>query len=370
MPRGAIYDEIEKYRRELLRMERSAASQMVREYGQTWTRIKAQLERLEAQYRTASAAGLEPGLGWAYEMGRAKSLRDLTEIELNKFAKYAEKSIIEQQRLAIQNAGEHAERLTRLQLGKVPKGINIAWNGIDTKAVETIIGMTRLNSPLHRLLSGISTAGAQAAEDALIEGMILGQNPRAIAPVIRDALGIELNRALTMSRTETLRAGRVASSENYKANSDIVDGWIWDAALDDRTCESCWAMHGTIHSNDEVLDGHPNCRCSEIPKTKSWEEIGAMYGVDLSGMEQYKISVESGESLFEKLSDTKQQNVLGESKWQAWKDGLFEFGDLSHQTESADWGTMHTATSLQDLIGEDKAKEYQAAIREEKKEKG
>lgn len=359
MPRGAIYDEIEKYRRQLLRNERVAASQIVREYGQTWTRIKAQIEKLDAQYKKAMAAGLAPGPGWAYEMGRAKSLRDLTEIELNKFVKYAEKSVIEQQRLSILSAGEHAERLTRLQLGKIPKGINVIWNGIDTKAVETIIGMTRLNSPLHRLLSSISATGAKAAEDALIEGMILGQNPRAIAPIIRDALGTELSRALTISRTETLRAGRVASSENYKANNDIVDGWIWDAALDDRTCESCWAMHGTIHSNDEVLDGHPNCRCSEIPKTKSWEEIGATYGVDLSGMEQHEVKIESGESLFGKLSDSRQQDILGESKWQAWKDGLFEFSDLSHQTESADWGTMRTITSLQDLIGENRMGKYQ-----------
>ncbi|MFA5154641.1 MAG: hypothetical protein WC554_19000, partial [Clostridia bacterium] len=42
---------------------------------------------------------------------------------------------------------------------------------------------------------------------------------------------------------------------------DIVKGWVWMSTLDDVCCMSCVVMHGTMHTNDEVMDDHYNGHC-------------------------------------------------------------------------------------------------------------
>jgi|GEM_PF-859656 len=261
MPEGEIFDAIERFRRELLSNERRAASELVRVYGEAWKRIKAELECLHTEYEATKARGEKPGPGWIYQFNRARAFRDQVERELLAFAQYAENQVREQQRDAIEAAERRAEELTRRALGNPPPGLTIDWNRIDRYAVETLLGMTQADSPLHRLLLSISGNGAQAAEDALVQGMLLGKNPRQVAREMRRALGVTLSRALTIARTETLRAHREATRASYQANNDIVTGWIWHSATDERTCAACWAMHGTEHKVDEILDDHPNGRC-------------------------------------------------------------------------------------------------------------
>lgn len=357
MPDGEIFDAIERFRRELLRNERRAASELVRVYGEAWKRIKAELERLNTEYEEAKERGEKPGPDWIYRFNRARAFRDQVERELLAFARYAEGKVREQQLEAIEAAERHAEQLARRALGKPPAGLVVDWNRIDRAGVETILGMTQADSPLHRLLLSISSEGAKAAEDALVQGMLLGKNPREVARDLRKALGTQLSRALTIARTETLRAHREATRASYQANSDIVKGWVWHSAADERTCAACWVMHGTEHKLDEILDGHPNCRCSMVPKTITWSEIGKRYGIDLYDIPDTNPEIESGVSLFEKLPAEKQIKILGPAKWAAWRDGKFILSDLGGRKRSREWGTHRYERSLQDLIG-DKAKEY------------
>jgi SPP1 gp7 family putative phage head morphogenesis protein len=346
---GEIQKVIKQYRRDLLAKERSAASELVRVYGEAWKRIKAELERLHTEYEAAKARGEKVDVSWIYQYNRARAFRDQVERELLTFAQYADGKIREQQFEAIEAAESHAERLTRLALGKPPAGLAVSWNRIDRASVETLLGMTQAESPLHQLLLSIAAAGAKDAEKALVQGMLLGRNPREVAVDLRRALGTTLSRALTIARTETLRAHREATRASYQANSDIVKGWIWHSALDTRTCAMCWAMHGTEHSIDEVLDDHPNGRCSMIPKTSTWEEIGAKYGIDLSGIPDTNPVIESGISQFEKLPAEQQIAILGQAKYKAWKDGQFTLSDLVGRKRSKIWGTMRYEKSLNKL---------------------
>ena len=346
---GEIQKVIKQYRRDLLAKERSAASELVRVYGEAWKRIKAELERLHTEYEAAKARGEKVDVSWIYQYNRARAFRDQVERELLTFAQYADGKIREQQFEAIEAAESHAERLIRLALGKPPDGLAVGWNRIDRASVETLLGMTQAESPLHQLLLSIAAAGAKDAEKALVQGMLLGRNPREVAVDLRRVLGTTLSRALTIARTETLRAHREATRASYQANGDIVKGWIWHSALDTRTCAMCWAMHGTEHSIDEVLDDHPNGRCSMIPKTSTWEEIGAKYGIDLSGIPDTNPVIESGISQFEKLPAEQQIAILGQAKYKAWKDGQFTLSDLVGRKRSKIWGTMRYEKSLKEL---------------------
>ncbi|HNY84238.1 MAG TPA: phage minor head protein, partial [Anaerolineaceae bacterium] len=117
--------------------------------------------------------------------------------------------------------------------------------------------MNQIDSPLRMLFRSFGAASAQMASDALIEGMILGYNPRKVAPMVRDALGIQLNRALTICRTEVLRAHREAAHQIYAENADVVKGWRWQAALSGNTCAVCISLHGREFPMSEKMSSHP-----------------------------------------------------------------------------------------------------------------
>jgi len=109
--------------------------------------------------------------------------------------------------------------------------------------------------------------------DALTRGLALGLGPEVIRRLIQQMMGMVLTRALRIARTEMLRAYREAARRNYQANSDVVKGWIWHSALNERTCAACWAMHGTVHRLEERLDDHVGGRCTAVPLTKTWAEL-------------------------------------------------------------------------------------------------
>lgn len=221
-----------------------------------------------------------------------------------------------------------------------------------------MVGLTQTDSPLHKLLAGISGEGAQVAEDALVQGMAMGKNPRAVAPLLRQALGTTLTRALRITRTETLRAYREATRQSYQANGDVLEGWIWHAALDTRTCAACWTMHGTIHKLDEILDDHPNGRCAMQPLTKTWADIGEAIGVDLTGIEETRVTPELGVDVFVRLAAEEQIKILGPAKFAAWENGEFDLQDLIGRRQDPIWGGMRYEKSLKEILGAEVAKRW------------
>lgn len=373
MPPSTLDDVIAAFQRSILRNERSTASAMVRVYVDGWKRVKAKLANLQTQYDKSIADGEPVGLGWIYQNSRLTDIQTLISKELGRFSTIAGSKITAAQRKVIAESLTFSRDEMILRLGPqydVSDFLRVV--SLPTKSIETIVGINQPGSPLKKLLDGISIDGAQSASDALIEGMILGYNPRKIAPMIRDALGTSLNRALTISRTETMRAQRIATEENYKANGDIVKGWRWTAAMNG-SCPACLAMHGTEHPTSERMSSHPNCRCVETPITMSWEEIGEKFGFDFSGVDKsgptfeeiakkYNMSPEqvaryqnrqlSGESYFKTLTEEQQRNLLGPSKWQAYTEGKFKFEALAKKTYSPIWGEGKGVASLRELLGQ------------------
>ena len=377
-----IYDAVGEFQERLLRNERRAAAQMVRVYADSWKRIRKKLERLQTEYERAQSQGQDVGLGWLYQQQRLSSMQALVAKELAHFAKYAEGSVSAQQARVIAESLQFSRDMTILSLGAEYDGQGrFAVKTLHKGAIEALIGATQQGSALDRLFRQIREDGAKAAEDALVQGIVLGYNPRKIAPLIRDALGVQLNRALTISRTEVMRAQRIATAESYKANADVIKGWRWQAALTGNTCPVCLSLHGSEHPITETMSSHPACRCTSTAIVKSWEELGAEYGVDFSGVEKagpsfadvakkYGITPEqqrtyanrklSGEAYFRSLSAEEQRAILGPSKWLAWKDGKFAFDALSRKTYSAVWGEGVRQASLVELLGEAEAKRYMA----------
>ena len=377
-----IYDAVGEFQERLLRNERRAAAQMVRVYADSWKRIKARLAVLQKEYERAQAQGQDVGLAWLYQKQRLTATQALVAKELAHFSAFSQRTISSQQARAIAESLAFNRDMTILAMGaEYDEQSRFVVNNLNKGETEALIGATQRGSALDKLFRAICEAGAQSAEDALVQGMVMGYNPRKIAPMIRDALGIQLNRALTISRTEVMRAQRIATAESYKANADVIKGWRWQAALTGNTCPVCISMHGSIHPVEEEMESHPNCRCSMVPVTKSWEDLGAELGFDFSGVEKagpsfeeiakkYNISAErqktyaqrkmTGEAYFRGLKAEEQRKILGPAKWLAWKEGKFEFTQLVKKTYSPVWGAGRGAKSLKELLGEKEAKRYKA----------
>lgn len=110
------------------------------------------------------------------------------------------------------------------------------------------------------------------ASDLLLYGLAQGYNPRRTASILSNYIdSVPRVWAETTARTAQLYAYRRASHETYRANADVVTGWIWWSARDARTCLSCLSLHGQKFPLGEELNDHHRGRCiipGEMVKTR------------------------------------------------------------------------------------------------------
>lgn len=343
-----IYDLLDKFRRRLLRGERQAASELVRAYGGIWGRLNREILDLVGEYNRSG--GQASGTGWFARWERATALQRQAEEELGRLAGLLGRTVEEQGRAAAAQGAEDGVELMGEALGPAPAGAVLGFNRLPVGAIENLVGAGRAaGSPLRDLLEGLPEEGGKIVYEGLLTGLAMGQGARVVARNIRRGLGGQLGRALTIARTETIRAYREATHQTYLANQDIVKGWIWRSARNVRTCASCWAMDGTEHTLEERLDDHPNGRCFEVPKTKTWAELG------FAGVPERVSKVGTGAEAFGRLPEADKLRVLGPAKYAALREGKIKLGDLVGLRVDPRWGSIRAERSLKDL-GEDAGK--------------
>lgn len=252
--------------------------------------------------------------------------------EITQFQGYLKTEIVAASEISFTTGVEQSQQLVESLLQQA--GIEVQFNNLPTNSFEAMLSFLQPNSPLYKRIKLLAETTAEYVKDVLLEAVALGYNPRKTAQLIRDAFGRGLTDALRMARTAQLWASREAARANFLNNSDIIKGWVWFASLDETVCASCVAMHGTIHELSEPLNDHHNGRCTLLPYIP---EFG-------NPVEQ------TGEDWFKAQSAERQAAILGKGKYQAWKDGLFEFSQLSKETENDVYGMMRTETPLKDLV--------------------
>lgn len=344
---GRLQDAVNQQREALAAREEEAAGQVVRAYGYTWKRLEPQVEQFADDVARRLAAGETIGPGKLGRLERLRTLKTQVAERLVELEQHAGDTIEREQRDAVQAAGGHLLELTRLAAGRAPAAaantIAANWNRVPDAAVQALVGALADGSPLADLLGEVAGEGAVEFGEALTTGLALGLNPREVAAQARRALGTPLARTLRIARTETLRAYREATRLDLVANPDVIGGWVWHSALGRRTCAACWAMHGTVHAADEVLDGHPNCRCAMVPQTLSWEDMG------FKGLKDTRPKIPNGPDLFADAGAETQQAVLGNESYRRYRSGELALVDLLARRDNADWGTMRYARSLRQV---------------------
>jgi hypothetical protein len=117
--------------------------------------------------------------------------------------------------------------------------------------------------------------------------------------------------------------------------------------LDDRTCPVCIALDGQEFSLDTPFATHPNCRCSPIPITYTFEELGMGY----LNLEEPKPPYmgKRGEDWFKSQSEAKKEKILGKTKYALYRQGRFKLGDLVQDFVHPVYGPSRQERSLKSL---------------------
>lgn len=191
----------------------------------------------------------------------------------------------------------------------------------------------------QRIVSQSMPLGADAERVMRREirrGIAVGENPRQTARrmvrALEDTSDLQLSRAMTIARTEQIDAHRAAAQSTEEANTNVLAGWEWQAHSDERLCPACLSMHGTRYDTEIPGPlGHPNCRCSRIPVTKSWAELG------FTGMTDPEPVGETREQILTSMSDDDMRRMLGARGYQAWKAGDYPPEKWAIRRESDDW---------------------------------
>lgn len=236
-----------------------------------------------------------------------------------------------------------ADALTAASIG--PQGAQLAATGafgqVNIAAVTQLVGQLQASSPLVNL-PGLKGPAIEQMQSQLVRGLANGQHSRTIAREITRTTDIPAARAQTIARTEVHRAYREANRAAYQANP-MVGAWRWLSTAGPRTCSACYAMTGTVHSLDEPMGSHPNCRCTQLPVVSN--TAMAALGIDMPD-----IHYPTGEELFADQPESVQREVLGAGKYEAYKAGKITLADTVHVRETKEWGTTRSTASLAEAL--------------------
>ena len=304
------------------RQDAASLTRLAKTYHQLYLRLTPKLDSL-----LLAVSQLEsPTNGQVMRLAQYKNLINALESELTKYSAYVEVEIRNTSMASVEMAVKQTESFLKAAGYAMPRSL-------PTNAIYSMLGFLQEDSPLWERLGKLAGTNAQKVADALLEGIAFGYNPAKTARMFENVMGGGLTDAMRMTRTAQLYASREANRAMYVANDDVVEGWVWWSSLDSDTCMACTVEHGTVHSNDESMDSHYNCRCTSLPVV-----IG------------YNDQVQTGTDWFSNLSESEQRNMMGSSAYEAWKEGKFDLSDMVTRRHDDVYGEMLARTPLEQLI--------------------
>lgn len=257
---------IAAYRQRILTLDDAALTALQAAYSPSRERLLSLIEALTGEMSGRTLTTTE-----AMQLGRARELLRLIEVESAKLAKLTGEIVPSAQSQAISQALERARVLTIASGLDTRTAARVAarWTGLNSSAVADLVGSLSDGSPLSDWIDRVVPDSVQTVRDTLLDGVARGINPEDLARQLAAATDLPLQRAMTTMRTETMRAYRSASLASFQQNSDILAGWTWTAAHDSRTCNACLSLSGTdFPLSVSFMAAHVACRCSPAPLLK------------------------------------------------------------------------------------------------------
>jgi len=336
---------VDRLRRQLTTMTDAQTLALTRAWVEAW-------DVLEPDFQTAVVelmAGAVDGKVSRATVAKNIRLRDALQTArtmLDELTSLTEVTVSTDVAQAVLDAMDGHAALIGSQLPPNTASAGVSFTRTSPEALAAIV--ERTTKQIHSSAKPIPADVERVMKRELIRGIAVGENPRATARrIMKQAEGRfngGLTRALTIARTETLDAHRAATKASEKTNKDILEEWEWHAALNARTCPSCWAKHGTRHPLSESgPDDHQNGRCARVSITKSWKDLGF-------DIEEPPSLTKDAETVFNELTPETQRDIMGAQRLDLLQSGKVSWADLSAVKQTDGWRDSHVVVPVKDLL--------------------
>lgn len=231
---------------------------------------------------------------------------------------------------------------TQLPPGRTVPVVHPAPDALDAIVMRT-------QQRIHSQYKALSTDSVRAMKTELIRGIAVGDNPRTTARRIMNRTQGRfeggLSRAMAIARTETLDAYRAASTAASAANTEVLAGRRWTAALGPRTCPICISKHGRIYppGTDGPYD-HVNGRCCFTDVTKSWSELG------FDGIDEPAPIWTDRNAWWDALTPSAQASLVGKGRAELLAAGRVRWESLTELQQNVGWRPTFRLKPLQELV--------------------
>jgi SPP1 gp7 family putative phage head morphogenesis protein len=322
----------------------SAVRLMTERWVRAWSLVEAEWRRVTLQLANEVAVSGKPSRRTLRRAENVKAALNTTRNQLDELVQLTRGTLVGNTRNVVLETARSQSRIIAAQL---PRGsadrIRVEQRAdVPNRQLDAIIRRSsqRITSDLRPL----TTEALNAVVDQLVLGSARGQNPRAVArqmvDQVQSAFNGGLSRALNVARTELMDGHRTAAEVAQNQHRDVLDGWQWLATLNARTCPACWGKHGTKHPLAEAgPHGHQQCRCSRMPLTKTWAELGI-------NIPEPRSLINSGQTEFNKLPAARQLEIMGPTRLQGLKTGRLDWDELAYLKHNDGWRDAYYATPV------------------------
>lgn len=322
----------QRVRRDLLAIADTHTRELTKAWVNAWDGIAGDLEAALAEMIATAQGGLI-SQATVLRSVRMQQVLDVIARRITQLTGDAGKRITGDLGQIVRDAGETQTEIIASQLPKAERdGLN-DWVRVDARQIDAIV--LRSTEKITSQMWPISAEADAAVRRELVRGLATGEGPRKTAAAIvartEGAFNGGLTRALTIARTETLDAHRAAAKLAHDENADVLRGWMWLATLTAETCQACIGMNGTEHPlGEEGPNGHQNCRCTRVPLTKTWADLG----IDI---DEPAPAVTGSQAWFDGLDETRQRKILGPAKYAAYLRGDFPMSKWAVKRSNDGW---------------------------------
>lgn len=312
----------------------ATARRLTEAYQRITPRLRARVDALMTEYNElVDATGGYPSPTAVKGLRSYSDLLSQIEVEMRDFGVIAREATARLQEQAIQMAlpGVFEQVAAQVPDAQI---IADAWVRPDPEALTRLIGYVD-SAEMRAKFADFGVNAANNFADGLLALTAQGKNPTMIARYISGWSNVPYAWAENMARTTQIYSYRTATHAAYLANADLMDGWMWRAALDSRTCMSCISKHGQVFPVSVTLNDHHRGRCAPVPVVK-----GSTW---VSG-------VETGRDWYARLPNDVQRRISGDLMFQALKENKIRWDDLSQPYKDDVFGEMLREASVSELI--------------------
>jgi len=205
---------------------------------------------------------------------------------------------------------------------------------------------------------------ADLTRNTILQGVEQGLNPKTIAGTMRQhAQNIPTWAAESLTRTLQLTSYRNASAAMEQINGQFIGKKIRVAKLDDRTCLTCVALHGTEVPVGQEVQDHANGRCDAI-YVPAGGAMPTVMQADSKPGERNFVKFQTGEEWFAGLPESRQAQQVSfaktPAKFNAYKDGN-PLSSFVGKYDDSVFGEQPIELSLKKALGANKGASYYMA---------